>query len=98
MPWVRRFRVIVVLLSAVSSARSEISNAQVLGVSNVQALIGFSANVNADCQVKVSESASFDPLVNDLNPGLFVGSDSAARAGNIVGDQRIVVVGKRGVE
>src|SRR6266704_571375 len=75
--WVRRGGILALLLFSVSSGQSEISNVQILGVSNVQALVGFAAPAEATCKVAVSESASFDPLVNDVNPVLFAGADSA---------------------
>jgi len=36
---------------------------------NTQALLSYSAPNNNACTVKVSESASFTPLVHDVNPG-----------------------------
>jgi hypothetical protein len=71
-------------------------NVQVKGTTPTQAILSYTAPDNSPCTVAVSESSSLAALVNDVNPALFEGANSDARAGNvIVGTSRIVVIGKR---
>src|SRR5579883_2604823 len=48
------------------------------------------------CSYRVSEGAAFSALVNDVNPVLFPGSNSDARAGSLInGKDHIFVAGAR---
>jgi hypothetical protein len=72
---------------------------QVLGVTSPQAIFEYTAPDNHPCTVEASESASYAPLVNDVNPALFPGSNLDTRAGSIsVGTDRVFVLGKRAVD
>src|SRR3954451_301010 len=72
---------------------------QVLGVTSPQAILEYSAPDNNPCTVEASESPSYTPLVNDVNPALFPHSDSDSRPGSITaGTDRVFVIGKRSVE
>jgi hypothetical protein len=72
---------------------------QVLGVTSPQAILEYTAPNHNPCTVEASESASYTPLVNDVNPVLFPGSNSDSRAGSIVdGTDRVFVLGKRSAE
>jgi hypothetical protein len=71
----------------------------VLGVTSPQAIIEYTAPDNNPCIVEASESPSYGPLVNDVNPVLFQGSNSDRRAGSIYsGTHRVFVLGKRAVD
>jgi hypothetical protein len=73
-----------------------ISNLTVVATSNTQAMLSYTAPDSNPCTVEVSESASYSPLVNDVNATLFAGSDSDNRDGNLVsGTSRIVMLGRR---
>jgi uncharacterized protein (TIGR03437 family) len=81
------------------SAFAAISNVSVVGSTNVQALITYQAPDNGSCTVAVSESPTLSPLVHDVDPALFPGSNSDARPGSLVdGANRTFAVGKRSVE
>jgi len=95
----RRICVLVALqIVAAISAGAQISNVQVMDVSNVQALIGFQAPPAASCSVAISEQSDFSKLVPDVNPALFEGADSDKRSGSVIeGNNRIFLVGARTV-
>lgn len=69
------------------------------GVTNTQAVLSYTAPDNNACTVKVSENSSLAPLVHDVDPALFTGSnlDSRPEAINNA-TKRIFVVGKRTTE
>jgi hypothetical protein len=67
-----------------------------VGISATQAVLSYTAPDNNSCRVEVSENANYSPLIHDVDPGLFPGSDSDGRSGNVVsGTKRTFVVGKR---
>ena len=93
----RMFWVLVVFFSGVLHA--EIANVQVTGSTNVQAVLSYEAPAGSGCTVEISESPSLRPLVHDVDPALFPGSDSDARNGNANnGRKRVFVAGKRAVD
>ncbi|HWB82789.1 MAG TPA: hypothetical protein VG675_01530 [Bryobacteraceae bacterium] len=75
-------------------AVAEVSNVSVIGVTSSQAVISYTAPDTNTCTLEVSESATFTPLVYDVDPTLFPGSSSDSRPGNVsIGRARIFVVG-----
>ncbi len=61
-----------------------------------QAIVTYTAPSSAPCSIQVSESASLSPLVHDVDPSLFPGSNLDSRPGNLAeGLQRTFVVGAR---
>src|SRR5438552_3329354 len=47
---------------------------RVVGTTNTQAILTYSAPDNNACTVKVSQQASLTPLVHDVDPALFPGA------------------------
>jgi hypothetical protein len=67
--------------------------------SNTQAVLSYTAPDNFPCMLEVSPSATFTPLVHDVDPAFFAGSNSDSRPGNVtIGPDRQFVVGKRDIE
>ena len=88
-----------VLALAASTAFGAISNVQVRGVTPTQATLSYTAPDASACSVEVSESPSYLPLVHDVDPVLFAGSNLDSRSEGIVsGMQRVFVAGKRRAE
>src|SRR5690349_6353528 len=77
-------------------AMAAITNVAVTGVTNTQASISYTAPDANACGVEVSESATYSPLVYDVDPTLFPGANLDSRPGSIaVGRSRTFVVGAR---
>src|SRR5262249_5339921 len=76
---------------------AEITGLTLVDTSPTQAMYSYNAPDAAHpCKLEVSENSSYSPLVNDVNPTLFEGSDSDNRDGNLVrGTSRIVILGRR---
>lgn len=75
-----------------------ITNVQVLETTAAQAVISYTAPGARACTVEVSESPTYAPLVHDVNPALFPGSNSDQREGALsLGRDRIFVVGRTGM-
>ena len=69
---------------------------RVVGTTNTQAVLTYSAPDDSACTVKVSQQASFTPLVRDVDPALFPGADQDTRPETVTAkSNRIFVVGKR---
>src|ERR1035438_508375 len=69
---------------------------RIVGTTNTQAVLAWSAPDNGPCTVKVSQQASLTPLVRDVDPALFPGSDRDTRPETITAQTgRVFVVGKR---
>jgi len=70
---------------------------KVEGVTSTQAVLSYEAPDNAACTVKVSESDTLSPLVHDVNPELFSGSNQdLGRPATVVnGQYRTVTIGAR---
>ena len=76
-----------------------VGNVAVRGVTNTQAILTYTAPDANACSVEVSESANISPLVHDVDPSLFAGSNLDSRAGSLSsGRARVFVVGKRRAE
>ncbi len=85
--------------SPIGGSAVKLGAAVLLGASNTQALLSYTAPDNNPCTVQVSERASLRPLVHDLNGTLFAGANQDSRAGAFTnGKNRIMVVGKRATE
>jgi hypothetical protein len=77
----------------------DVTNVKVLGTTATQAVLTYTAPDTNACTVAVSSSPSLTPLAYDVDPALFSGANSDARAGNITsGRLRTFVIGKRTVE
>ena len=69
---------------------------KVIGTTNTQAVLAYSAPDDGPCTVKVSQQATYTPLVRDVDPALFPGADQDARPETVTAKtNRIFVVGKR---
>jgi hypothetical protein len=80
-------------------AQAAIQNVAVLGVTSTQAIIKYQAPTNAPCNVEVSESSTYAPLVYDVDGTKFPSAPSDARPGSISnGVERSFVVGRRVAE
>jgi hypothetical protein len=77
-----------------------ISGVQVTGVTNTQAVLQFNAPDSTACTIEVSESPTFSPLVNDVNPAMFTNANlDLSRSSTVVnGHTRTVVIGRRTAE
>src|SRR5437868_15311768 len=71
-------------------AFAAITNVQVLGTTNTQAVISYTAPDSAVCSLEVSKSASYAPLVHDVNPALFPGGQLDSRLGSVRSEERRV--------
>ena len=75
-----------------------IENIRLQGVTPTQATLFYTAPDEGACRIEVSESASYTPLVHDVDPRLFAGSNSDVRSGSITdGRCRPVVIGRHGM-
>ncbi|HXB67842.1 MAG TPA: hypothetical protein VNY05_06340, partial [Candidatus Acidoferrales bacterium] len=78
---------------------AQISNVSVLGVTNTQALLQYTAPDATACTVEVSTFPTYVPLVHDVDPAVFAGSNLDNRPGSISGSvERTFVVGTRDAE
>jgi len=83
---------------AVALPTSALAQSTVLGVTATQAVLQYQAASSTVCQIKVSPNQSINPLVPDVDPGLFPGANLDNRAGNIsspTGTLHYFVVGRR---
>ncbi|HEY1206700.1 MAG: hypothetical protein ABSH46_04205 [Bryobacteraceae bacterium] len=86
-------------LLCLASAQAAVTNIRLVGSTPTQAVIAYTAPDSSACMMEVSESASYTPLVHDVDPALFSGANLDNRAGNIAdGRARTFVIGKRAAE
>ncbi len=77
-------------------AAATITNVAVDSTTATQAILRYTAPGASACSLQVSESASLQPLVHDVDPALFPGEDQDSRTGNLTsGRARVFVIGKR---
>ena len=60
-------------------ARGNAFHVSVVGTTNTQAVLSYSAPNASACTVKVSQQPSFTALVHDVDPALFPGADQDTR-------------------
>src|SRR5947209_11336333 len=78
---------------------AQMSNISVLGVTNTQAALQYTAPDATACTVEVSASPTYAPLVHDVDPAIFAGSNLDTRPGSVSGNvPRTFVVGTRDAE
>jgi hypothetical protein len=83
------------LLITSALLRGQVSNVQIEATS-MQAVISYSAPDSNPCSMDVREANSQNPLVHDVDPSLFPGSNLDNRPGNLsTGLKRVFVVGQR---
>ena len=67
--------------------------------SNTQAVLSYTAPDSNPCIPEVSESATYSPLVHDVDSAIFTGANSDSRSGALTnGASRVLVIGKRATE
>lgn len=81
------------------SLAAQISNVSVVGVTNTQAVLQYTAPNTTACTVEASTSPTYLPLVHDVDPAIFAGSNLDSRPGSVAGDvTRTFVLGTRDAE
>src|SRR5450631_4492508 len=76
--------------------RANTFRVRVVGTTNTQAVLAYSAPDSNPCTVQVSESNTLSPLVHDVDARLFTGANSDARSSSVnSGTARQFVVGAR---
>jgi hypothetical protein len=77
-------------------SRENAFKVRIVGTTNTQAVLAYAAPGSGPCTVKVSQQASLTPLVRDVDPALFPGSDQDNRPETVAAQTgRVFVVGKR---
>ena len=93
------FRLALLLVLLCTPVNADIASARVDETTATQAIIRYTAPDANPCTVEVSESASFSPLVHDVDPALFAGSNIDNRAESLSEErERSFLVGKRRAE
>jgi hypothetical protein len=90
---------LMLLFASLLPAVAAITGVSVQSSTATQAILLFTASDNGTCTVEVSESASFAPLVHDVDALLFPGSNLDNRTESASsGRERTFVIGKRRAE
>jgi hypothetical protein len=94
------YRLLIAAIVLVMSVNAQSTfNVQVAAKTSTQAILSYAAPSSNACRVEVSENANYTPLVHDVDPSLFPGSDSDLKSGGVVGPTvRAFVVGRRSAE
>jgi len=91
------FVALILFLLAVGNPAA-IQNVRVVATTATQAVISYAPPTGVTCRVEVSESETLRPLVHDVDPALFPGSDVDTRQGTAtLGAARMVVIGRHGM-
>ncbi len=79
-----------------STSGGSIANLSVSSVTATQAVLTYTAPSSDACTVQVSQSNTLSPLVHDVDPTLFSGSNLDSRTGSVTsGTMRTFVIGQR---
>ena len=90
------FRYLFFFLAVATLNQAAITDVEVAGATNVQAVLRYTVSGPQACTVEVSEDASLRPLAHDVNPALFAGADSDTRfTAFFQNNRRSFVVGQR---
>jgi hypothetical protein len=70
---------------------------RIVRATHQQIVVGYNAPVGVPCRVEASDNLSFSPIVNDVNPALFVGADSdlSRSSTHVANTTRFIVLGQR---
>src|SRR5262245_50251670 len=95
-PWIAAFTFsIIVSLLDTGFVHGAVSVA-VATRTSTQIVLSYTAPDSNPCTIEASESPTYAPPVNDLNPALFAGANVDNRTGSLTSStSRIVVIGKR---
>jgi len=86
---------LALLLLGVTGLDGQIANVKVAATS-MQAVISYTAPDTGVCSVDIREGSSTAPLIHDVDPSLFPGSDLDSRSASLgAGRRRVFVAGKR---
>jgi hypothetical protein len=86
-------------LATALPAAAAITNVRVVDTTPMQAVIAYTASDTAACSMEVSESATYSPVVRDVDGTKLRGAALDSRTGNLSqGRSRVFVVGKRAAE
>jgi hypothetical protein len=99
--FIMKIRAVVwaVFFLTICHLKAQIQNVQVVGTTATQAVLSYTAPSASPCQVEVGTDSSYAPLVNDVQPALFPGSNLDNRDGSVtIGLYREYVVGRRTAE
>lgn len=93
-----QLRVWFLILSINFTIYGAITNITILGTTNTQAVLRYTAPDLTACTWEVSESPTYTPLVHDINNTLFTDANKDNRENINRGRERLMVIGKRIVQ